>query len=55
MAGKGFNKEVEEQYAVENVDLNFQAVDKMEQQVVSENELRRFVEQGRLGEWEEQS
>jgi uncharacterized protein YgiM (DUF1202 family) len=48
LAGKGFNQEVEDSYRVQNRNLNFADVDRVESITVSETELRRFLEEGRL-------
>jgi len=47
MAGKGFNQEVEDSYKKKGK-LNYADVDKTEAQSVNENDLRRFLEEGRL-------
>ena len=48
MAGKGFNHEVEKQFASVGA-VNFKAVDAMEQIRVSDATLRGFVQAGKLG------
>ena len=48
LAGKGFNAEVEQSYRGENRQLNYTDVDRIEAIVVNEDELRRFLEEGRL-------
>ena len=48
MAGKGFNQEVENSYRGENRTLNYADVDRVEAITVSETDLRRFLEEGRL-------
>lgn len=47
LAGKGFNQEVENTYKA-NGNLNYADVDKIELLSVSEDELKRFLEEGRL-------
>jgi hypothetical protein len=49
MAGKGFNKEVEKQYAAKSRGVNYKAVDKMEASTVSQAELSSFAKAGKLG------
>jgi len=49
LAGKGFNAEVEKQFAASHRQLNFAAVDAMERLKVSPQELAAFAEQGQLG------
>jgi hypothetical protein len=49
LAGKGFNKQVEQGYAAQNQSLNYAEVDKMEKLVVSDGELSSFVSGGQLG------
>ena len=48
MAGKGFNQEVETSYREQNRNLNYPDVDRVEGISVTEAELRRFLEEGRL-------
>ena len=48
LAGKGFNAEVERSYSEQHRELNFAEVDRVETIVVNEDELRRFLEAGRL-------
>jgi hypothetical protein len=48
LAGKGFNKQVEEQFSSENPDTDYTWIDWMEQIVVSHDEMRRFQEEGGL-------
>jgi len=47
LAGKGFNQEVENAYKAQG-ELNYADVDDVEKLSVSEDELRRFLEEGRL-------
>lgn len=49
LAGKGFNKEVEKNYAAKNSALNYAEVDKMERLSVGDNEIAAFVKAGKLG------
>jgi hypothetical protein len=48
LAGKGFNKEVENSYAAKNRSLNYSEVDRMEKLKVSDRELASFVGEGKL-------
>ena len=48
LAGKGFNKQVEEQFSSDNPDADYAWIDWMEQVVVSQDEMRRFQEEGGL-------
>ncbi|MCL2762409.1 MAG: hypothetical protein FWD36_04265 [Treponema sp.] len=47
LAGKGFNQEIEDSYKAKG-ELNYADVDKVEAQFVNEDDLRRFLEEGRL-------
>ena len=47
LAGKGFNQEVENAYKTQG-SLNYTDVDRVESLSVSENDLRQFIEEGRL-------
>ena len=47
LAGKGFNQEVENTYKAQG-NLNYADVDKVEQISVSEDDLKKFLEEGRL-------
>jgi len=47
LAGKGFNQEVEDAYRNQG-NLNYADVDVVEAITVSEDDLRRFLEEGRL-------
>jgi uncharacterized protein YgiM (DUF1202 family) len=51
LAGKGFNKQVEEEYKSRNKELSFAEVDRMLRIIVKAEELRKFLESGRLGEF----
>ena len=46
LAGKGFNEQVEEKYKKNNKKIDFSWVDKMENIVVSQNEMVSFLRQG---------
>ena len=48
LAGKGFSEEAENAYRAANEDLDFDAVDAIEQISVSPDEVRKFAEAGRL-------
>ncbi len=51
LAGKGFNKQVEEEYKNRNKEMNFLEVDRMLKIKVSPDELRRFLVEGKLAEF----
>jgi len=51
LAGKGFNKQVEQQYRATHADVSFAWVDAMLKLKVSSEELRKFMMQGKLGEY----
>jgi hypothetical protein len=51
LAGKGFTKEVEDQYRSDHPSQNFAAVDEILRQQPSEKELEQFRRQGKLGEF----
>jgi uncharacterized protein YgiM (DUF1202 family) len=48
LAGKGFSQEVEKTYKSQKKNLNYADVDKVEAVTVNENELKKFLEEGRL-------
>ncbi|MCL2441603.1 MAG: hypothetical protein FWD14_07660 [Treponema sp.] len=48
LAGKGFNQEVEQSYRNQNRTLNYTDVDRVETISVNMEQLRRFLEEGRL-------
>ena len=48
LAGKGFNQQVESEFRAKNPNLDFTWVDKMETYVVSEEEMKQFLEKGGL-------
>lgn len=49
LAGKGFNREVEREYQARNSGLDYSRVNVMEQIVVTQAEIQKFVEAGGLG------
>jgi hypothetical protein len=48
LAGKGFNKQVEDTFKAKNPRLDFTWIDKMETQVVSTAQMRRFLAEGKV-------
>jgi len=48
LAGKGFNQEVEQSFRTQNRNLNYADVDRVEAVVVNMDQLRRFLQEGRL-------
>jgi len=48
LAGKGFNKDIEKQYASDLKSLNYSAVDKMEKIFISADDLFSFMRAGNL-------
>lgn len=48
LAGKGFDKNTEEQFAKTGMPLNYAEVNRMERITVSESQLRAFVKNGKL-------
>jgi hypothetical protein len=48
LAGKGFNSQVEGEFRERNRQIDFTWIDKMEQFVVSQAQIRRFIEYGGL-------
>lgn len=48
LAGKGFNKQVEESYKAKNSEANFAAVDRMLKIKVSRDQLLKFLKEGML-------
>lgn len=46
LAGKGFNKQVEDEYRAENQDLDYTLVDEMESRRTSQAEIERFLSEG---------
>lgn len=51
LAGKGFNKQVEDKYRSENPSIDYTWVEKMLNIRISPAELKAFLEQGKLGEF----
>ena len=51
LAGKGFNKQVEDEYKSRNKGMNFDEVERMLKIKVATDELRRFLMAGRLAEF----
>ncbi len=51
LAGKGFNKQVEEEYKNRNKEVNFLEVDRMLKIKISPDELRKFLMEGKLVEF----
>jgi hypothetical protein len=48
LAGKGFNPEVEKEYKKRNPNLDFEGIDRMEKIIVSDEEIRQFMIEGKL-------
>jgi hypothetical protein len=48
LAGKGFNKQVENEFKEKNPNISYAWVDRMEKFVVSEKEIKQFVKEGKL-------
>lgn len=51
LAGKGFNKQVEDSYKSKHTELNFALVDRMLQVKVASGQIENFLRQGRLGDF----
>jgi hypothetical protein len=51
LAGKGFNKQVEDEYKSRNRGMSFGEVDRMLRIKVTPNELRKFLMDGKLAEF----
>lgn len=51
LAGKGFNKQVEESYRAKNKDLSFAWVDRMLQIKIAAAKVEEFLKKGKLGEF----
>ena len=49
LAGKGFNKQVEDSYKAKHAELNFALVDRMLQVKIATAQIEAFLRQGRLG------
>ncbi len=52
LAGKGFNKEVEQDFAKKHPTSNFRAVDAVSAVKIPDQELRNFLRSGKLGKGE---
>ena len=48
LAGKGFNPEVEKEFKTRNPNLDFEWIDRMERIIVSDEEIRQFMKDGKL-------
>jgi hypothetical protein len=48
LAGKGFNAEVEKEFKAQNSEVDYNAVDKMEKIVISQNQMQAFLTKGGL-------
>jgi len=51
LAGKGFNENVEEGYAVNHPDLDFSGVDRMERISPAMGDVEKFITDGNLTIW----
>ena len=51
LAGKGFNKQVEENYRAKHKDLSFTWVDRMLQIKIAAAKVEEFMKKGKLGEF----
>ena len=51
LAAKGFNKQVEDSYRARHASLSFAWVEKMLQIKISAEQIRNFLEKGKLGEF----
>jgi len=51
LAGKGFNNQIEKKYKTEHSEISFVWVDKMINFKVTPEQLRKFLEKGKLGEF----
>lgn len=51
LAGKGFNKQVEESYRTKHSDVSFVWVDKMLQVKIPPSQVEEFLKKGKLGEF----
>jgi len=51
LASKGFSAEVEERYREDGGELNYDAVDRVVRVEASDDEIRSFLKEGKLGEW----
>lgn len=52
LAGKGFNKEIEREFAQNNPESNFKAVDQVAALRIPDQDLVRFLRDGKLGKGE---
>lgn len=48
LAGKGFNQQVENEFKAQNPQIDFGLVEKMEDMVVSQNQIQNFIKEGEL-------
>lgn len=48
LAGKGFNKQVEDQYRAQNKDIDFTWIDRMQQSGVPMTQVLQFAKEGQL-------
>jgi len=48
LAGKGFSRQVEGEFKAQNPQIDYTWIDRMEQAVVSETEMARFLQEGGL-------
>ncbi len=53
LASKGFNRQVEAKYREKHPELDYAWVDKMLGLQASAEAIRKFLEEGKLGEWKE--
>jgi|Deesub1362B_J571_1020462.scaffolds.fasta_scaffold00042_97 SH3-like domain-containing protein len=51
LASKGFTKDLEKAFRQKNKGLNYAQMEKMLRIKVSRSELKRFLREGKLGEW----
>jgi hypothetical protein len=51
LAGKGFNKQVEESYRAKHADVSFVWVDRMLLIKITASRVEEFMRKGKLGEW----
>ena len=48
LAGKGFNKQVEDQYKSRHKSMNFAPIDGMEKIIISPEDIKKFLKEGKL-------
>jgi hypothetical protein len=48
LAGKGFSKQVEDEFKGKNPNINYAWIDRMEKFVVSEKQIKQFLKEGEL-------